>query len=235
MTELTHYHAESVLFHMYAFLWILFLLLSAYEGTSWPFTESESESESESVTMTVTELEPEPIPEPAPEPIPEPVVELIHEPAPESEPVSVKLCTCVRACGCVRAYLEPAPEPAHEPVVEPAPEPAHEPVVEPAPEPIGPPTAAHYRMTAGAVDHSKCLGRSLVAGDKRFRPTVFHEAQCGHSRVPNSDLCRHCLKRQKLFFEEGYFKHWNGLITEEPLDCCHMLGTQWASKVKWIG
>ena len=214
--------------HIYGFVWILFLVWSAYDG-KYRTCESESESESEPVTMIISELEPEPLPE-TPEPVTEPVPESVpapapapeSEPAPEPVPVSVKLCTCVRACGCVRAYLEPTPELAHEPVAEPASE------SEPTP-----PTAAHYRLSA--INHARCVGRSLGAADRRFKPAVFYEAQCGRDRVPNSELCKVCLKRQTLFFEEGNFKNWNGLVTEDPLDCCHMLGTQWANKVKWIG
>ena len=101
----------------------------------------------------------------------------------------------------------------------------------------GAPDAAAYRMSAESIDTDKCVARVMnetdASKDKRWKPAVYREFQCGGSLVEGSDLCATCQKRFEAFTESGKPKNWNGRITEEPPSWTHMLGTAWASKCKW--
>jgi hypothetical protein len=100
------------------------------------------------------------------------------------------------------------------------------------PLPEGCPTASDYRLDASEIDHSLCVGRDLSGGeDKRFKPTIYRERQCGKPAA-DGDLCKTCAKRCAKYEESGKQGPWNGRVTEEPLDGCHMLGTAWAETKK---
>ena len=100
--------------------------------------------------------------------------------------------------------------------------------------PVGETTADDYRL--GAIDADLCQARKLkpTAMDKRWAPTVYHESQCA-SKPVDDGLCAGCAKLLETESEAGKFKHWNGRVGEDPLDHVHMLGTEWASKCKWVG
>lgn len=103
----------------------------------------------------------------------------------------------------------------------------------PAPVPVveGVPTASDYLISPDSIDHSTCIGRSLKGGeDKRWKPIIFKESQCGGKLSDGSDLCSKCVKRQEKFAETGKQADWNGRVTEAPLPDCHMLDTEWAAK-----
>jgi hypothetical protein len=100
------------------------------------------------------------------------------------------------------------------------------------PMPEGCPTATDYRLDTVEINHSLCVGRDLSGGeDKRFKPTVYRESQCGKPTA-DGDLCKTCAKRCAKYEESGKQGPWNGRVTEEPLDDCHMLGTAWAETKK---
>ena len=100
------------------------------------------------------------------------------------------------------------------------------------PLPEGEPTATDYRMSADSIDLKVCVGRSLKDGeDKRFKPIVYREFQCGKA-VAEDGLCKVCAKRCAAYEESGKPGPWNGRVTEDPLDSCHMLGTAWAETSK---
>ena len=100
------------------------------------------------------------------------------------------------------------------------------------PLPEGEPTAADYRMTVETIDLKVCVGRSLKDGeDKRFKPIVYREFQCGKA-IAEDGLCKVCAKRCAAYEESGKPGPWNGRVTEDPLDSCHMLGTAWAETSK---
>ena len=100
----------------------------------------------------------------------------------------------------------------------------------------GIPTADSYRLTT--IDNSVCVARSLkpAGEDKRWKPSVYAEAQCGGKVADGSDLCAACVKKMEKFAESKTAKSgWNGRLTESPPDYTHMLGTAWAVKCKWVG
>ena len=103
------------------------------------------------------------------------------------------------------------------------------------------PAASEYRLTA--IDATLCQARKEppMAGasegwDKRYTPAVFRERQCTRKPVDGSELCALCTKCQEKETDEGTFKKWHGLVTEEPLAHSHMPGSEWfAAKCKWVG
>jgi len=92
----------------------------------------------------------------------------------------------------------------------------------------GAPDASEYRITD--IDESVCVGREFAGEDKRWKPIIFREAQCGGKVVEGSDLCTKCARRQEKYAAEPKAGPWKGRVTEEPLDWIHMLGTAWAEE-----
>ena len=103
----------------------------------------------------------------------------------------------------------------------------------------GAPDASDYRVDPDSIDEEVCIGRNLKGGeDKRWKPAVYRESQCGGKRVEGSDLCSKCSKREEKAAENPAKPgDWNGRITEEPDDWVHMLGTTWAEEkgCKFLG
>lgn len=101
----------------------------------------------------------------------------------------------------------------------------------------GAPDASEYRIDPSSIDETVCVARSLKDGeDKRFKPAIYRESQCGKKQAEGSDLCAICEKREALCAENPAKPgHWNGRITEEPGDWVHMLGTAWAAKARFVG
>jgi hypothetical protein len=98
------------------------------------------------------------------------------------------------------------------------------------------PTPADYRVTE--VDHSVCVARTMKIGvddDKRWSPAVYREHQCGKAVESGSDICSKCAAAAAKAAASGKHGSWNGRVTEEPPKWCHMLGTAWAAKCKWVG
>ena len=97
----------------------------------------------------------------------------------------------------------------------------------------GAPTAEEYRLSASDIDSTVCVGRNLKGGDdKRWKPIVFRESQCGTALAPGSDLCSKCAKRSEKYAATPKPGDWSGRVTEEPLGWVHMLGTEWALEKK---
>ena len=94
----------------------------------------------------------------------------------------------------------------------------------------GAPEASEYRITHTHIDHTICVGREFAGEDKRWKPYVFRESQCGAKLVEGSDLCTKCARRQEKYAVEPKPGPWKGRVTEEPLDWIHMLGTAWAEE-----
>ena len=97
------------------------------------------------------------------------------------------------------------------------------------------PSAAAYRLKPEDIDMSTCLGRKLAGEDKRWKPFIFRESQCGAAVEEGCDLCKTCQRRLEKFAEEPKAGPWTGRVTEEPLGWVHMLGTEWAEtkKPRW--
>jgi hypothetical protein len=107
------------------------------------------------------------------------------------------------------------------------------------PLPEGVPTAADYRLTEADIDVSVCLGRVFDAEpDKRFRPAVYQEGQCGGAQVEGCDLCVTCQRRMTKYAEAGVEKPgpWLGRVTEDPMPWCNMLDSAklLAKPPKWV-
>lgn len=95
------------------------------------------------------------------------------------------------------------------------------------------PSAAAYRLRAEDIDMSTCLGRKLAGGeDKRWKPVIYRESQCGAAVEDGCDLCKTCQRRLEKFVEAPKAGPWTGRVTEEPLGWVHMLGTEWAEEKK---
>jgi len=91
------------------------------------------------------------------------------------------------------------------------------------------PSAASYRVAS--VKEDVCVGRRFAPEDKRWKPAIFGEEQCGRAVEANSDLCPVCKARLHRYTADPSPKAgWLGRVTEDPLDWCHMLGTAWAAK-----
>ncbi len=107
------------------------------------------------------------------------------------------------------------------------------------PLPEGVPTAADYRLTEADIDVSVCLGRVFDAEpDKRFRPAVYQEGQCGGAQVEGCDLCVTCQRRMTKYAEAGVEKPgpWLGRVTEDPMPWSNMLDSakMLAKPPKWV-
>lgn len=105
----------------------------------------------------------------------------------------------------------------------------------------GAPDAAAYRLDPSAIDKSVCLGREIndsdASKDKRWKPAVYRELQCGKPQVEGSDLCATCTARLAKYEADPKSKNWHFRVTEEPPEWLHMLGTKWAAEKapKWLG
>jgi len=102
----------------------------------------------------------------------------------------------------------------------------------------GAPSAEDYRLKEEEIKIDTCLGRRLKGGeDKRWKPAVYRETQCGGKNVEGSNLCETCTNRLEKYVAAPKAGDWTGLVTEDPLDWVHMLGTAWAmdKQPKWIG
>ena len=106
----------------------------------------------------------------------------------------------------------------------------------------GAPTAADYRLAEINQDLCKARKEPPQGGsneafpwDKRWSPSVFYERQCTQKAVLGEDICQKCCDLRDKESAAGKFKKWHGLVTEEPLDSTHMLGTAWAAKCVWVG
>lgn len=104
----------------------------------------------------------------------------------------------------------------------------------------GAPDASAYRLDASAIRADGCQGRSLDGGqDKRWKPAVYRESQCGGARKEGCDLCAKCHARaEKAAAGSDPAKiGWNGRISEAPPSWSRMLGTAWAdgAEPKWLG
>ena len=106
----------------------------------------------------------------------------------------------------------------------------------------GAPSAEDYRLKEEEINADTCLGRRLNESssckDKRWKPAVYREFQCGGKTVEGSNLCETCTRRLQKYVEAPKAgTGWDGLVTEEPLDWMHMLGTAWAleKQPKWVG
>jgi hypothetical protein len=108
----------------------------------------------------------------------------------------------------------------------------------PVPDEDGAPSAASYRMKEEDIDHAVCVGRVLKGGeDKRWKPAIYREFQCGKAPEDGCDICKTCQTRLEKYAEEPKPGDWTGRVTEEPPGWLHMLGTEWADARKpvWKG
>jgi hypothetical protein len=89
----------------------------------------------------------------------------------------------------------------------------------------GAPSEDAYRVEE--VAEGVCQGRRFSDPDKRWKPAVYREIQCGGA-VKEDGLCETCARRLQKYAADPKPGPWLGLITEEPPGWCHMLGTDWA-------
>ena len=93
------------------------------------------------------------------------------------------------------------------------------------------------RMNPDDINEELCQARKLPDALPGYKPIVYRETQCTKPKKTD-DLCGSCHKALEKAIELGdeFVCHktghpkWLGLITEEPLPSCHMLGTAWAEK-----
>jgi hypothetical protein len=106
----------------------------------------------------------------------------------------------------------------------------------PLPEAVeGAPEASEYRLPEGEIQEGVCIGRLFTEEDRRWSPAVFGERQCGKELADGEELCTTCSRRQDKFAETSKPGPWNGIVTEDPPEWAHMLGTAWAEKCRWRG
>jgi len=113
----------------------------------------------------------------------------------------------------------------------------------PLPEAVeGAPEASEYRLPEEEIQEGVCIGRILneteASKDRRWYPAVYREIQCGGELADGEELCAKCSRRQDKFAETSKHGHWNGIVTEDPPEWCHMLGSAcWAEerKPRWLG
>jgi hypothetical protein len=102
--------------------------------------------------------------------------------------------------------------------------------------PASAPASSEYRIPVWDIDTAVCIGRSFKDGkDKRWKPIIYRESQCGGKLVEGSDICTKCASREQKAIaepEKAAKIGWLGRMTEEPYDWSHMLGTAWAEKKK---
>jgi len=92
----------------------------------------------------------------------------------------------------------------------------------------GIPTAADYRVDE--VAHGVCISRRFNGGeDRRWKPFVYRESQCGNAVMKGSDICAKCAAKEERYAGDPSPKcDWLGRLTEEPFGWSRMLGTTWA-------
>jgi len=92
----------------------------------------------------------------------------------------------------------------------------------------GIPTAADYRVDE--VAHGVCISRRFNGGeDRRWKPFVYRESQCGNAVMKGSDICAKCAAKEEKYADDPSPKcDWLGRLTEEPFGWSRMLGTTWA-------
>ena len=93
------------------------------------------------------------------------------------------------------------------------------------------PKPADYRIDQAKMIKG-CVARKLTIA-LGWSPAVYYEIQCGIPTKHDNDICIACQKKFNKAAETGKHGAWNGRITEEPPDWCHMLGTKWSAKCKW--
>ncbi len=100
------------------------------------------------------------------------------------------------------------------------------------------PSAASYRLDPASIDTSVCVARRFVSADKRWRPAVNREGQCGAVKAEGEDLCTGCLSRLAKYAEAPKRgAPWLGRVDEEPIEWCNMLDSahMLAKPPKWLG
>jgi hypothetical protein len=101
-----------------------------------------------------------------------------------------------------------------------------------------PPEPSYYRLKAADIKPANCLARRLCDEDRRWSPLVYFEKQCNRRpvAVEGEGLCSGCKDvHDRETALGGTIKRWQGLITEEPLAHCRMLGTARTARYTWIG
>jgi hypothetical protein len=92
------------------------------------------------------------------------------------------------------------------------------------------PDESAYRVAEEDIQEGVCDGRRLTEPDRRWKPAIYGEAQCGGA-VKEDGLCATCVRRREKFAADPSPKvGWHGRLTEDPMDWAHMLGTLWAEK-----
>lgn len=92
-----------------------------------------------------------------------------------------------------------------------------------------PPESA-YRVAEADIQDGVCDGRRLTDPDRRWKPAIYGERQCGGT-IKDDGLCATCLRRREKFASDPSPKvDWHGRLTDDPMDWAHMLGTTWAEK-----
>jgi hypothetical protein len=94
------------------------------------------------------------------------------------------------------------------------------------------PDESAYRIPEEDIQDGVCDGRRLTDPDRRWKPAIYGERQCGGA-IKEDGLCATCVRRREKFASDPSPKiGWQGRLTEDPMDWCHMLGTTWADDAK---
>jgi hypothetical protein len=92
------------------------------------------------------------------------------------------------------------------------------------------PDESAYRVSEDDIQDGVCDGRRLTDPDRRWKPAIYGERQCGGA-IKDDGLCATCLRRREKFASDPSPKvDWHGRLTDDPMDWAHMLGTTWAEK-----
>jgi hypothetical protein len=133
----------------------------------------------------------------------------------------------------MKATLPPEPEPAA-----PVTKKGKKVAAPPSEQMEGAPDASEYRLKTEEIDHTVCLARKINGSERskirEWKPIIYRELQCGKA-VKEDGLCTLCKVKSDCY--TGSEGTWWGLVTEEPPEWMHMLGTRWAEErqPRWQG
>jgi hypothetical protein len=96
------------------------------------------------------------------------------------------------------------------------------------------PATYHPDPATIITDGTRCVGRRMIAPDRRWSPMIYTTGQCKKAPVAGSDLCETCRRREA---KGTYADDWNGRITGPVPDDSHTIGSLWFTTTAptWLG
>lgn len=89
-----------------------------------------------------------------------------------------------------------------------------------------------YRLDKALIRPGTCQARRCVEPPAEldvWTPKAYVEGVCGR-KVAVGDLCAGCNSTMEKETELGKYKRWNGKVTEDLPDWCHVYGSKWSKK-----